>query len=344
MPAERAIMSRHRRVRRRRSKVERLRDKGNVRALVRLLGQHDWLIDREGRALDLAVARRIEAVAALGTMSDRGAEEAVVQALADSDPRVRGAAVEALAPLPGPRAARALAETAARWDEPVLEDARGAAITLLESLADEVHAVEFTQTLVEHRAGTSLSDVEVAAVRRLFAADSGPVAEIFANQLALGLGGPDDDGRVIEQTLEAIGAIAVGPLLAALDDPDRRLQAMALLGAIRDPQVVPALVGMLGESDPAVRARSARALGEIRHVSAVEALMRATRDPDAEVRDAALDALDGMRSVVAMLGAAALSVESSERQLPPPAEHESNGPGGARREGSRTFLQRLLGL
>jgi HEAT repeat protein len=322
-----------------------LRDRGDVRALVRLLGRHDWLTDREGRLLDLDVARRVEAVTALGTMSAGCAEEGVVLALTDTDPRVRTAAVEALAPSPSARAARALAETAAVWDDPVLAEARERAVALLESHGDELHAVEFTQVLVEHRAGTSLSDVEFAAVHRLFAADSGPVAEIFANQLALRLGGPDDaDGRVIEQTLEAMGPIAVGPLLSALEDPDRQARAAALLGAIRDPRAVPALVDVLAVGDPAARVRSARALGEIREIRAVEPLVRASRDSDAAVRDAALDALDGMRSVVAMLGAAALSVESGERQLPPPAEHDGNGPGGVRREGPRTFLQRLLGL
>jgi HEAT repeat protein len=335
----------HFRLRRRgRSKIERLRDRGDVRRLVGLLGQHDWIVDRDGVLMDLAVGSRIETVYALGTIDDRSAEDGIVRALADDDPRVRRAAVEALAPSPGPRAAKALARTAALWRTPALAPAHQAAVNLLVGLADELNAVEYTQILVETRAG-GLSDAEHAAVTRLFAADSGPVAEVFAVELVRRLRvGDEPERRLVDETLIAMGSISVRPLIAALDDHARRCAAAAVLGTIRDARAVPALVDMLSAREPAAQAAAARALGEIRDPRALEALVRASGDPDADVRDAALEALDQMRGVVAALGAATLHGNSRADPAAPPSRQVESGPSvGAGVGSSRSLLRRLLG-
>jgi PBS lyase HEAT-like repeat len=142
------------------------------------------------------------------------------------------------------RAAKALARTAALWRTPALETAHQAAIDLLVGLADELSAVEYTQVLVETRAD-GLSDEEQTAVSRLFAADNGPVAEIFAGELVDRLqAGYEPGRRLVDQTLVAMGSISVGPLVSALDDARRR-SAAAALGAIRDARAVPALIELL---------------------------------------------------------------------------------------------------
>lgn len=328
---------------RRRSKIERLRNRGDVRRLVGLLDEHDWIVDRDGVLLDLDVGRRLEAVSALGTIDDARAEDGIVRALADDDPRVQRAAVEALAPTPRARAAKALAQTAALWRTPALETAHQAAIALLVGLADELHAVEYTQILVETRAD-GLSVAEQTAVSRLFAADCGPVAEIFAGELAQRLrAASEPERRLVHETLVAMGSISVDPLVSALDDPARRGWAAAALGAIRDPRAVPPLIALMSEREPTAQATAARALGEIRDPRALEALIRASGDPHAEVRDAALAALDQMRGVVAMLGAAALNLDDNREIAPANRQIEGRSTLGATDGSYRSLLQRLLG-
>src|SRR4051812_39237136 len=157
---------------RRGSRVDRLRDRGDVRGLVRVLRKHDWVVDRDGMATDLEVKRRTAAAAALGAIKGRAAEDGLVLALADDHPAVRRAAVEALGPTPSPYALKALSHAAATWREPSLEDARAAAVQLLVEVGDELHAVEYTQVLVADESRSSLSAEEVSTIRMLFGADS----------------------------------------------------------------------------------------------------------------------------------------------------------------------------
>lgn len=339
-------MSRSDRGWRPRSRVERLRDRGDVRRLVRMLDKHDWVLDRDGVLVDFAVARRLAAVTALGTIGDPDAEDGLVRALEDPDARVRRAAVEALAPAPGRHASKALAKAMARWTTPDSESARRTALDLLVALADELNAVEYAQALVEIRHAGGLAEEDRIAVSRLFAADSGPVAEIFARELVQRLDdGADPDERLARETLIAMGDVSVPPLLAALADRSRRVPAAAALGAIRDRRAVGPLIDVLSNGPPDVRASAARALGEIRDPEAVEALVHASHDPETEVRDAALEALDQMRGVIAMLGAAAFNLEKT-------GEEGSSSAGARAANGAhpvagpatpRSLLQRLLG-
>jgi HEAT repeat protein len=302
--------------------------------------------DRQGRAFDLAAGRRIDAVTALGTIRTREAEDGVLLGLEDSDPRVRHAAVEALRPVASARALKALAHAAAVWRDPALKDAREAAVGFLVELGDELYAVEYTQVLVEDDERSSLSAAEETAVRELFSADSGPVAEIFANQLALRLSGADEpERRIVLQTLVAMGEVSVGPLTSTLSDPSGRHLAARALGALRDTSAVGPLVSLLASSDSVTRAAAARALGDIRDPSALEALMRASGDPNADVRDAAMDALDDMRGIVlAMFGNAPL-VGDGMRGLPPPGGVPSASPPPPSRTviDHRSLLERLRG-
>jgi HEAT repeat protein len=320
---------------RRRTRIERLRDRGDTRRLVKILCKHDWLVDRDGMARDLAVRRRVEAVRALGTIDTDHAEEGVVRALEDGDRRVRLAAVEALLPDPSDLAAETLARIAAGWRDPEYERERAAAVAVLADLDDEGLAVVYAQSLANDPERGELSPHDEQDLRRLFADHRGEDATALAERLCQRLAASEQGRRrCARQVLVALGATAVVPLTAALQDPPRQQPACIVLGAIRDKRAVPALVRLLGSGDSGARAAAARALGDIRDGGALEALIHAASDSDARVRDAALEALDKLRSLVAGLGAAALaeSYEKGGAAQPPANGHDH-----------RAILRRLLG-
>jgi HEAT repeat protein len=329
---------------RRRTKLERLRDRGDSRRLIRILDKHDWLVDRDGMARDLAVGRRVEAVKALGTINTDHAEEGVVRALEDDDPRVRLAAVEALRSDPSVLAAETLARTAARWRDVGYERERAAAVGLLIELDDERLAVVYAQALVNDPERNELTVQDEHDLGRLFAKSGGEESSALGERLTQQLAAPDAKRRRrAHQALIGLGSTAVVPLIGALQDPARQDLACAALGRIRDTRAVPALVRVLGNGEPQVRVEAARALGDIRDGGALEALVHAAGDADARVRDAALEALDKLRSLVAGLGAAAL-VESYENaglegQQPLPSVRRTPANGHDR----RAILRRLLG-
>jgi hypothetical protein len=270
----------------------------------------------------------------------------VLLALADRDPRVRRAAVEALRPAPSLRAVKALARTVGAWSDPELDEARGAAVDFLVELGDELYAVEYAQALVEDEQRSSLGEAETSAVRRLFDADSGPVAEIFANQLARRIGVAGEPEReLVLQTMVAMGDVAVAPLLSALSDPARQRLAVRALGQLRDPRAVEPLIGLLSAGDAALRADVARALGSIRHPCGLDGLVRASGDSDAAVRDAAIEALDHMRGAVLGLLVAGGRPDPELEHLPPADGGARTRPQGAadRVADNRPLLHRLLG-
>jgi HEAT repeat protein len=335
----------------RRTKAERLAARGDVRRLVRLLRDHDWLVDADGHARDLAVPRRLHVVAALATVDSEEAEDGLMLALADDDPRVRKAAVVALGIDASPRAAHALARAAAAWREPGLAGARGAALDVLVGMNDEVLGVVFAEALLEDEEVDELRPEEERGLRRLFAAQ-GPATEVLAQRLALELDEPDEAfAHRTHQVLVALGSSAVPSLVDALADPARSERACAALAAIRDVRAVPSLVWLLGNGEPSGRAAAARALGAIRDPGAVDALVSASKDPDPDVRDAALDALDRLGTVVDLLGAAALASSFDRRpdeESDEPRPANENGTrteqhGGVAHPTARTLLERLLG-
>jgi HEAT repeat protein len=327
----------------RRSKIERLRDRGDSRRLIRLLDKHDWLVDRDGMARDLAVGRRVEAVTALGTIDTDHAEEGVVRALEDDDPRVRLAAVMALRPKPSSLAAETLARTAPAWHEHTAQRARAAAVDLLVDLGDEILAVVYAQTLANDPVREELTAQDEEDLRRLFRGGGGDEATALGERLAERLAAPDDGRRRrAEQLLVALGGPAVMPLIGALEDPGRQHPACVVLGRIRDVRAVPALIGVLRSGRPDSRPAAARALGDIRDGRALEALLQAASDGDTAVRDAALDALDKLRSLVAGIGAAALA-RSYDKNAAEERQRPAELPLGlTNRPDHRALLRRLL--
>ena len=329
---------------RRRTKIERLRDRGDSRRLVRILDEHDWLVDRDGMARDLAAARRVEAVTALGTIDTDHAEEGVVRALEDGDPRVRMAAVVALRRGPSDLAAETLARTVATWHDPAFERARVAALDLLVDLDDEMLAVVYAQTLANDPGRDQLTVQDAQDLRRLFRSGGGEETFALAERLAERLAAPDEGRRRrAHDVLVTLGEAAVVPLIGALQDPARQHPACIALGQVRDARAVPALVHVLETGDSEGRALAARALGDIRDGRALEPLLQAASDSDVTVRDAALDALDKLRSLVAGLRAAALA-ESYDNGAPEQRQTRAELPLRlADTRGHRALLRRLLG-
>ncbi len=88
----------------------------------------------------------------------------------------------------------------------------------------------------------------------------------------------DDNAGARNSAIEAlvqIGGPSVDPLLGimASPDPDVRKFVVDILGDIKDPRAVPALIDRLSDADENVRVASAEALGKIRDPRAVDALL-----------------------------------------------------------------------
>ena len=125
------------------------------------------------------------------------------------------------------------------------------------------------------------------------------------------------------RALAALGSLAVGPLIIALESGpwQVRQQAAKALGAIGDVRAVEPLIGALGHGRLRVRGQAARALGAIGDERAAEPLVAVLRDRVAEVRGEATEALvriGGARTVSALI--AALKNGSGWRMRPEAAE------------------------
>ena len=99
--------------------------------------------------------------------------------------------------------------------------------------------------------------------------------------------------REVEVSLIAIGAPAVDPLIATLQDKDANIRALAPfpLGRIRDPRAVESLIAALDDSDVRVRKGAIWSLGEIGDLRAVDPVIRALANSDPDVRRDAVVAL-----------------------------------------------------
>jgi HEAT repeat protein len=104
---------------------------------------------------------------------------------------------------------------------------------------------------------------------------------------------PEKRARAMRSLGETGSSLAVGELLAHLDDPDPgvREEAVRSLGKIRDTSAVAALAARLRDPEGDLRVLSARSLGMIGGKEAVEVLVEQMRDPSREVRLEAVRAL-----------------------------------------------------
>ena len=100
------------------------------------------------------------------------------------------------------------------------------------------------------------------------------------------LGVSDDQRRAAFNALEKIGAPAVGLLIAALKNEDRRVRrsAVSRLERIGDARAVEPLIAALEDVDSPVRRGAATALGAIGDARAVEPLIASLKDEEYHVR------------------------------------------------------------
>ncbi len=267
-----------------------LREVGDARAVEPLI---EALRDEDGDVVEAAIAalrqigeaRAIEPLLALLLAKGEAAEAAL-------------AAVQTLArqSLPAPLQAR-VAVALGRWNDLVpLGDAAVAAVVPVlgsEDVAVREAAAKTLARLGGARAVTGL-------VTLLEDSDAG-VRRIALAALAKFEWKPSDDRQralaaVLHRRWDAVvdcGAVAVGPLLAALRDPDRnvRRNAAGLLARLGATEAVEALAETLADEDWRVRMAAAEALGSLGGDSALTALAVALHDPDAEVRVAVAEAL-----------------------------------------------------
>jgi HEAT repeat protein len=209
------------------------------------LGVLDTLIERVG---DGDVAAREQLVVA----GQAGVVEVLIDALGNTNPRVRYAVAEILGEVRNGAVSVALI---ARLEQ---EDASPIKAEVLRSLARlrEAHAAEPISRLL----GDENDSIRVEAVRALERIPFPNPNELLASAVR------DPEARV-------------------------RAGAATVLGKVGDPHSVPALLELLADCDAGVRAEAARALGLLRASESMERLVDAFHDYVPEVQIAAARAL-----------------------------------------------------
>ncbi len=204
---------------------------------------------------------------------------AVVAALSDPDPVVRRTAAAAMTTLRTPAAVGALTRSLA---DPQV-DVRVEAVRALGMIDDDGVPPVLIGTLKD----PELRVREMAA-EALMRWHSPPVARQLAGSLGL-----PDLRRPAGDVLAKMGQAAVEPLaeVAAGDDVEAAAAAGALLERITGASTFAA---SLSSVDPEARLRAVRVLGAMGGSVAADALLAALSDPDARIRSRAATLLGGM--------------------------------------------------
>jgi len=223
--------------------VERLREKKNVKGLIKALRHKDWHV-------------REEAAWALGGIGDARAVEPLIQALMDDSDVLRRIAAWALGEIGDRRAVEPLIQALEDRDPDVQEKAAEALGKIGDARAVEplIQALKDKDSDVREKAAEALGKIgDTRAVEHLFQALK-----------------DDKDWDVRGKAAEALGEIgepAVEPLIQALKDEDsvvRRIAAEAL-GKTGDKRAVERLIQALKDKDEywVVRERAAEVLDEM---------------------------------------------------------------------------------
>ena len=309
--------------RRVRRSVARLARRGDLDRLGKVLEERDLVKDRDGRMLDLAAPRRVEALEALAAIDDDRAGDLLVAGLGDPEPRVRLAAVEALG-RSGREQDAELVAALVRWQADIQTEERRAALALLRDQERPELAVALADGLLQAGQGRAVTLADQEAIAALKPAGA-PGVEALCGRLIDRLG---DDGVRAQRLLESLGEPAAEPLIGALEGP-HRVAAVTALGTMRSARAVEALTGLVADTDSDTRAAAARALGEIRDPQAAEALLHLSLDTSPEVRDAAQEALERLGVAGLLAGFAAFvaplvgRIERLEAARPEPARQEA---------------------
>ncbi|GAB4505350.1 MAG: hypothetical protein Fur0043_23450 [Anaerolineales bacterium] len=195
---------------------------------------------------------------------------ALLTLLEDKESEIRLLAIQAMRKFREPRATEALVHNLEYWDEEV----RQAAAEALEALGWSPHddAQRFWYAV-------ACQDVE--QIRAL--------AQSSLEQVILLLGDKSPSRlEAVTEAVLALGEEVIEPLIAALQNQWLRLQAIRLLGQIRSPRAVPALLALLSQEErPPYREEILTALASIGastgDSAAVQTLLLSLYDPNHEV-------------------------------------------------------------
>jgi HEAT repeat protein len=229
-------------------------------------------------------------------MSEENNIAGLIKALDDRDKNVRNSAREALVKI-GTPALELLIAALHHQAEYVRQHAAWALGDIGEARAVEalISALEDGNWAVRNNAAYGLGQI----------GDARAVEVLIAT-----LEDEDKDVRVTaREALEKIGSPAVGPLISAIkaENTNVRINAVWVLGDIKDDQAVEPLIAALQDEDnEVVRQNAAYGLGQIGHPRAVEALILALKDEYEPVRKNAawsLGKIDDRRAVEPLIAA-----------------------------------------
>lgn len=288
---------------RRPPQVEKLKRSGDVDGLCAALRYEDPLTDRDGRFVDLGAEVREAAALALATVNAANAQQALLRALADPEPRVRLAAVRGLrghgAIVP------VLSEAVVCWTASELVEARAGALELLASVGPSDALPSIAAMLVARR--DDLDEFDQGAFSRIAHAAGAARRDTTIQELIGKLRDPREARRA-RALLAWLAPDSVEPLIASLDGAGSRADIAIALGTVRDSRAVEPLCSLLTDSgEPAVRRAAAYALGEIRDSAAITALLVATSDADYSVRAQAIASFDKLGNAAIAVAVSALS-------------------------------------
>ncbi len=261
--------------------------------------------------VDLGTRTRVAAIYALRDLGPTVGQEAVIEALADPEDRVRTAAIVVLFERSEPEP---IAD-GLRWF-PREGNSRYLATRALLELGVTGSAGMAADALVHQLPEEPIADDDIAAFEQLFANEPEGARDEVIGLLTEAI--RDDDDFVANRAVQLLVRLApasVEVLLDALPDPDAGHHAAVGLTEIKDSRALKPLIEALDHADARARAASCVALGELRDSTAVEPLLRASQDPELAVRARAGAALDRLGTVAVVVGISALLRPEIENAL-----------------------------
>jgi len=254
---------------------------------------------------------QVKCAGLIGLARARGAAElnTILEALGDADPRMRGAAVEAVVFVPSKDAVPALAAKL----KDASKDLKIALLRGLAALGDQAAVPALVEALAD-----ADEEIKVMALRGLGSVGDGSAVLVLAKAAATG-GNP---GNVARESLDRLTANdVVDALMACLKEAEAKVRSEAArsLGVRRSEAAIPALLKLAEDADAGLRAEAFKALAGVAgpdQLPTLAALVAKTNDAS----DAAVSAVL----------AAALRVKDVESRADPVVAECAKATGPAR--------------
>jgi HEAT repeat protein len=295
--------------------VQRLKRRGKVDRLCEALRYRETFVDGDGTELDVGVSTRVEAAEALSEFDEAGVADALLGAVADPEPAVRLAAIDAIAGLDEPFDVEPLIDRVV--EEQPESDVAARALDVLTRDRVAGHDIEtYVERLLAPDAPL-VEDRHEHALDRMLASDarSAQTRRTVAEKIVWRLQGPHDEALAErgERILGWLGPPGVDTVVDALANGRADPALVRAAGRAGDARAVESVVAALDSPDPEMRRSAALAAGALNHTDAVPELLNATQDPEQSVRDAASAALNRIGMAAVIVGLASL-IGPLERQ------------------------------